>query len=183
MHLFFKFINGLILASLLTACQSTSQQQKLNPEEIKEQTGQYLKIYAFREDFDQFLSFYAENAVVEDVIRGEQVNGLAAIKNFFNWDDNEFSMGNSVTHLVTEQISVTGNQAIIQGYFMPFEYAGVTLGPWRFITRLEFNEALKISKQTDWINYTPKVIFNDSPNANLKLKIPSYYFLNPANSK
>lgn len=187
MHPLFKLVSALMIASLLSACQTTKQQPKYNPEEIKEQTGLYLKTYAFREDFEQFLSFYADNAVVEDVIRGEKMNGLAAIKDFFNWDDNEFSMANSVTHLVTQQITVNDNQAIIRGYFMPFEYAGVKLGPWRFITWLEFNDKLKISKQTDWINYTPKIIFNDSPNANSQLKIPNYYFLNStkksANSK
>lgn len=178
MHSIFKLVLCLIFSCWLTACQTTGQGQKISQEDIQKQTKAYLQTYAFREDFEKFLSFYAENAVVEDVIRGEQVNGISAIKNFFNWDDGEFSMANSVTHLVTEKINISGNQAIVQGYFMPFEYAGVTLGPWRFITRLEFNEELKISKQTDWINYTPKVIFNDSPNANLKLKIPDYYFLN-----
>ncbi|GEM_PF-815734 len=166
----------LMTLGLLAACQSTPEKQAFDRDTVQETLSSYLKTYAFREDFDYFLSFYAGNAVLEDVIRGEEFVGIDAIKSHLNWHDPEFSLGMSASHLISEQIIIDGNQAVIQGYFMPFIYQGVKLGPWRFTTHLEFNEDMKITRQTDWVNYTPKVIFNNSPNANLKINIPDYYF-------
>ncbi|MCU4675975.1 hypothetical protein N7931_10040 [Catenovulum sp. 2E275] len=174
-----KIILTCIISSfilVLSACQSTQKKAQFSQQDLQQKVSLFLKTYAFREDFELFLSFYAADAVIEDVIRGEQAVGSKAIKTYLNWEDPDFSLGRSASHLVTEQISFDQNKAIIQGYFMPFIYQGVQLGPWRFTTILEFNDELKISKQTDWVNYTPKVIFNNSPNSNLKLKIPKYYF-------
>lgn len=163
----------------ISACQTTDNKSAKssadkNKVNTKEVISQYMTAYALHEDFDYFMSFYAENAQVEDVIRGKKVKGKKQIRELFNWQDPKLSLGNSVSAVVVESIQVFENTAVVNGFFMPFVYDGLKFGPWKMTMQLTLNENGKIIQQTDWINYTPKVLFTNDPDSNLTIKIPNY---------
>ncbi|MER2493111.1 nuclear transport factor 2 family protein [Catenovulum sediminis] len=167
---------SLTLLGCNTTPKSTQAENPIKAQKVKEVASQFMTAYAFHDDFEYFLSFYAENAQVKDIIRGEKASGREAIKAFFNWHDEKFSLGNSASAVVVEEIWVDNSTAIVTGYFMPFIYDGIKFGPWHMMMVLEFDQDYKITKQVDWINYTPKVIFTNSPDSNREIKIPNYLF-------
>lgn len=174
-----RLLITLAIGVLLSACQLTDNQSAKSVSEksnidSKKIVSDFMTAYALHEDFDYFMSFYAENAQVEDVIRGKKVKGKEQIRELFNWHDPKLSLGNSVSALVVEQIKVFENNAVVTGFFMPFVYDGLKFGPWKMTMLLTLNENGKIVEQTDWINYTPKVLFNNDPDSNLTIRVPKY---------
>lgn len=182
----FQFLQTLPLTILLTAvllagCQSTAQKDKAShfiDQEVKQTVTAYLTTFALHEDFTKLLSFYSPNAELTNIIKGDKAKGLKAIETYYNWNDPKLTLNRSQAAFVQEKILIDGLHAVIVGYLMPFEYDGVNLGPWRTMILLEFNEQLKIIKQTDFINYTPKSIFLSSPNTNKDIRIPTYLLKN-----
>ncbi|WP_152537527.1 nuclear transport factor 2 family protein [Catenovulum agarivorans] len=158
----------------MTDKSSKTADTKQTNVKVEDVVKQYMTAYALHEDFEYFLSFYAENATVEDVVRGKKARGKTQIRQLFNWDDPKLSLGSSVSAVVVEDIHVFENTAVVSGYFMPFNYDGLKFGPWRMSMHLTFNQDGKIHKQVDWINYTPKVLFSSDADSNLDIKIPNY---------
>ncbi|WP_157447231.1 hypothetical protein [Catenovulum agarivorans] len=174
-----KLLVALCSSLFISACQITDNKNAkssadTNKVNTKEVISQYMTAYALHEDFDYFMSFYAENAQLEDVIRGKKVKGKLQIRELFNWHDPKLSLGNSVSAVVVEQIKVFENSAVVTGFFMPFVYDGLKFGPWKMTMLLTLNENGKIIEQTDWINYTPKVLFSNDPDSNLTISVPKY---------
>ncbi|WP_440905507.1 hypothetical protein ACMZOO_04055 [Catenovulum sp. SX2] len=174
-----RFFILLSIGILLSGCQLTDNQSTKSAAEkskldSKKIVSEFMTAYALHEDFDYFMSFYAENAQVEDVIRGKKVKGKKQIRELFNWHDPKLSLGNSVSAVVVEQITVFENSAVVTGFFMPFVYDGLKFGPWKMTMLLTLNENGKIVEQTDWINYTPKVLFSNDPDSNLTIRVPKY---------
>ena len=137
--------------------------------DIRARAGEYFSAYSERRDFDRFMSFYADNATLEDMVYGSELAGKAAIRDFFNWPEGSFRLTRGDRVLVVQKQVVEGNTVVTEGYFNAFEYQGQPLGPWRFVIWLEFDKQGKISRQVDWINYTPKEQFTGGADLNRKL--------------
>jgi len=152
------------LISLLLLCLpfTAFAQEQLD---IKRIAHAYFDVYAERKDFDYFMSFYDESVVLEDIVYGFLASDKNAVKQFFNWSDPKFSALNNKA-LVVNQLLIENGQVVAEGYFTRFIYNEQTLGPWRFIIRLTFNEKGKITHQVDWINYTPKAHYLGGKNMN-----------------
>lgn len=183
-----RLIAYLLIALTLSGCESTEDTSaQANPTEtnqapapeitvqdIRNRVSQYAATYAMRDDFELFIGFYHENARLEDIINGDVKQGKAEIRNFFDWSNSNFSLGDSAVTLNVEQVVVEGKVAVIKGYFLPFTFHGLPLGPWHFTTWLTFNDDLLITKQVDVINYTPRTLFKGKANSNRWIEIPSY---------
>lgn len=152
------------LLMLLFSCSSTSQHHK--KQQLLERVNQYFNLYKTRQDFNQFMSFYHPEAVLEDIVYGNYIEGRTAIKRFLDWPNPNFSLTEQNNALVIEQQIIQGNIVVTEGYFTPFTFYNENMGPWRFIMWHEFNDNLEIIRQVDWINYTPKSKFTEGENLN-----------------
>lgn len=136
--------------------------------DIAESAGSYFDIYAKRQDFKQFLAFYHPQAVLEDLVYGDRVEGRDALAAFFAWDKGRVKVVDNKPVLHVAKQVVADTDVITKGYFNKFEYQGQVLGPWRFIIYQRFNHQGQIVYQEDWINYTPKSDYSGGKNLNPK---------------
>ena len=157
-----SLLGGLLFSGLL-GCSSTQAPATMEPK-VKQQSHtetlarDFFQVYAKRSNIEALMAFYADNAVIEDIVYGEKVEGKNAIRQFYDWGSEHVSL------LTPESIEllnllVQDRVAVGRGVFHPFRYYDQQLGPWRFIIWLEFDENGKIIKQVDWINYRPKEMF------------------------
>jgi ketosteroid isomerase-like protein len=162
----------ILFATLVGGCASVGSYPSITTPDSRTSLAarQYFDVYTKRQDFARFMGFYADNAVLEDMIYGHHAKSKAAIRAFLNWADPKFKMSSSGVNLVVEQQTIDGNIAVTQGYFNAFQYDDKPMGPWRFVIWLEFNDAGKIIRHIDWINYTPREGFLGGLNMNLAIK-------------
>lgn len=162
-----RVVCSVALLLLLFGCSSldTRYSPRSDPTEIKFLAEQYFSLYAERKQFDSFLDMYSDDIVLEDLVYGNRVVGKKALSKFFRWNSGDVELLEPVTLYVTSQV-VDGYTVITRGHFTRFKFNGNEMGPWRFVIWLEFDEFGKISKQFDWINYTPKDAFLGGENLN-----------------
>ncbi|MEM8909394.1 MAG: nuclear transport factor 2 family protein [Bacteroidota bacterium] len=154
-----------VLLLLGLACHSPSPQQPAEPP-VKAIVDAYYAVYQARSDFQHFLSFYDEQLVFEDLILGERHLGKKDFAEFFDWNNSNFSKIDSVALKIEEQI-VEKNRVVTKGHFTPFRWGDFTFEAMHFTTILTFNEAGKIQRQVDWINYPNNLVdYNKRNNAN-----------------
>ncbi|MCB1645773.1 MAG: nuclear transport factor 2 family protein [Pseudomonadales bacterium] len=139
----------------LCGCSSTAIEQS---SALKGTALSYFGVYARRSDFEKLMSFYAPDAVLEDIVYGNVATGKTEIRKFLDWNRGTFSIPDAGLALVVKDQKITGNTVITRGTFNPFEYNGKAMGPWEFVIWQEFDDARQIVHQEDWINYTPKQI-------------------------
>ncbi|KZN41388.1 hypothetical protein [Pseudoalteromonas luteoviolacea] len=158
----------LTLLLFLSACNITPESERVFT--LSEIAKRYVKTYQEREDFDEFLSYYDENVVLEDMLYGIRVNNKRAFGEFFNWAAGDFKiLNNEPTFVLTQQVIDEQQRTIVlYGSFNPFVYNTIQFGPWRFTTLLKINEDGLIYYQQDWINYFPRSFINDANNLNIK---------------
>ena len=156
-----RIILSLLFVLLLSGCVSTSKVDRL-PQVVSD----YFDVYSKRDDFNAFMSYYAENAQFRDIVYGNSFNGREEIRNFLNWDRGEFETLNGARVLTVKRHNFGKNTVITEGFFHAFVYDGKKLGPWLFIIVQEFDSDNKITRQTDWINYTPRANFLGGENMN-----------------
>jgi ketosteroid isomerase-like protein len=150
-----------VLAVSLISCLKENRNSR-----NKEYTQQFFKVYADHNDFDQFISYYADNTVLEDIINGDRIEGKDALKIFFDWD-NPNLIRKSSKALVMQELIVEGQQAVIKGYFTPFEWQTTPFEAMHFTTILTFNDDGKIIKHVDWINYPASLVdYQNRKNSN-----------------
>lgn len=158
----------------LTACTSTkhetpqlsSKSTNEFTKEFEDVVNSYFNTYQQRTDFKSFMSYYHEQAQFEDIIYGNHLKNKADITAFLNWQRGEFALINSDKLLTITKQVIDKQTVVTQGYFHQFSYDEVVLGPWLFVMVHEFDSQLKIIKQTDWINYTPRENFLGGINMN-----------------
>lgn len=124
---------------------------------IQPNVDEFIRLYQERSDFDQFLNLYTEDMVLEDIITGYRLEGREQFAEFFNWPDERFQKQSEKTFIIEHTI-IEGNQATIKGYFTPFIWDGKNVEAMQFVTLLTFNDAGKIIKHIDWINYPNDLI-------------------------
>ena len=141
-----RYLAYFFLIFIVVSCDKNKTQS------TKEITTQLYKVYRERADFEKFLSFYDEDMILEDFIFGERIEGKENFKAFFDWPNPKFQKLEADA-LVVEDIIVEDSKAVVTGYFTSFKWGEYESKPMRFTTILEFNEAGKIIKHKDWINY------------------------------
>lgn len=120
--------------------------------------NKYFETYSSRKDFDRFMSFYAKDAILKDIVYGEERQGVEAIRAFFNWDRGKFRTVKAGPILVITDQVVSNNRVVTTGHFQEFYFDDSKLGPWEFVIWQWYDEFGAIKEQHDWINYTPKKI-------------------------
>ncbi|MBD1580711.1 nuclear transport factor 2 family protein [Pseudoalteromonas sp. S16_S37] len=164
-------INKLILFVFITiglsACQSSP-----NTTELENTLEQYIEVFQKRQNFEQFLSFYAPDAQLEDMLYGHYASNRQGIAEFYDWPNSKLTVLEGMPLFSVDQQVVDNLQrvAIFSGVFHRFSYFGKELGPWRFLIKLQFNEQGKIIYQQDWINYTPRSLITQSKNLNVPVQ-------------
>ncbi len=161
-----RIILSFLIIFCLNGCVSTGQNIKLS-QVVKE----YFDTYSQRDDFDKFMTYYADNAHFKDIIYGNSLNGKAEIRNFLDWNKGDFKTLKGAKILTVTRHTFAKNTVITEGFFHLFSYDGQKLGPWLFVITLELDSDYKIIQQTDWINYTPRSNFLGGKNMNEVLAI------------
>ena len=124
---------------------------------IRDIVSEYYNTYQERTDFEKFLSFYSEEIILEDIINADKIAGKKELSNFFGWNRPGFHKLESNALVIHEQI-IEGNTAVTKGHFTPFTWHEVDFEAMHFTTLLTFDEAGKIIKQVDWINYPSSLV-------------------------
>ena len=159
-----RLLFSLLLTILLSSCVVTNSAK--SHVSVAMTVEEYFSVYSKRNDFERFISFYAENATFEDIVYGNTFKNKIQIKEFLNWNKGKFELPNGTRALTVTKQVIDNNIAVTEGYFHQFSYNGQKLGPWLFVIIQEFNENNKIISQTDWINYTPRKNFLGGKNMN-----------------
>ena len=120
---------------------------------IEAKAQEYFNVYTERQSFERFIAFYAPNAVLKDIVSGEEFEGKDKIQAFLDWSKGDFVMPEQGKLMSVDKQIVKGNTVVTQGTFHAFTYNGQSLGPWEFVIVQEYNDAQLIIKQSDWINY------------------------------
>lgn len=152
----------LLLFFCLTGFTSTTEPKA----DLKVTAQEYFKTYALRSDFDKLMSFYDNNAQLQDIVYGKHLKNKHEIRTFFAWEQDDFKRLAGNTILTVTHQTFEKNTVVTQGVFHQFLYHGKTMGPWLFVIIQEFNQNAKIIKQVDWINYTPREDFLGGENMN-----------------
>ena len=140
---------------LLAACSGTVNERRA----ITEKTANdFFEIYKAREDWQGFQDLYANDLVFEDVIFRFTYNKPEFIA-FYNWPDPLLKKHPDYPEvMVLEELAFTDTTAMGRGYFTPFYYGDVLYDDqehMRFVMTLHVNEAGKINRHIDFIEYPP----------------------------
>lgn len=155
----------LLLYLFLTACLSSCQQEK-STLKVEQITQDFLKLYADHNDFDQFINYYADSTVLEDMINGDRIEGKESLKGFLDWNNPNFKR-KSPKVLVVQELIIEGQKVVVKGYYTPFEWQSIAFEAMQFTTILTFNDDGKIIKHVDWINYPASLVdYQNRKNSN-----------------
>ncbi|WP_240650223.1 nuclear transport factor 2 family protein [Pseudoalteromonas rubra] len=160
----------LLVTTAMAGCGVTQQahQSPQAPGALKQTLSDYISTYQARRDFEQFLSFYADEVQLEDMHYGFAVENKQALAEFFNWSAGNVQILDGDQTFTLNEVILDEQQrrAVIRGTYVRFEYEGREMGPWRFTTVLHFNADNKITYQQDWINYWPRSLTDGGRNLN-----------------
>ncbi|MEZ4972811.1 MAG: nuclear transport factor 2 family protein [Cyclobacteriaceae bacterium] len=130
----------------------------------------YCEVYQAHDDFEKFMEFYDDKVVLEDMINGDRIEGKEDLRSFFNWTNPDLQPIGEDFMIIRETI-VDGSKAAVKGYFAPFRYGESEFEAMQFTTILTFNDAGKIVRHVDWINYPNTLVdYNKRKNSNEWLK-------------
>lgn len=156
-----SIIIWLAIFVLSVSCNSISPNNN-----YKLAANEFFQVYQEKRDFNKFMNFYAEEAVLLDMINGDKIVGRKNIKEFFQWDNPNIEKNDSGNLFIEEQIA-EDKVVVTKGYFRTFKWQGEQVEAMNFITILHFDENGLIAKQEDWINYPSTLIdYNSRKNSN-----------------
>lgn len=154
----------LVIGLLFYSCKTN---QSYSTQEIIED---YYQVFNERQAFEDFLDFYADSILLEDIINGDKIVGKQSLRDFFDWSNPDFECLEANSLYVLEQV-VNKNKAVVKGYFTAFKWGDATFEAMHFTTILTLNESGKIVKQVDWINYPATLVnYNERKNSNEWIK-------------
>jgi hypothetical protein len=143
-----------------------SCEKETNNTSLSETASSYYKAYAERTDFENFLSFYDNSIVLEDMTNGDRIEGKVAFSEFFDWKNPDYIKLDSAALYIKEQI-IDKNKVVTTGYFTAFKWGELEIEAMQFTSILTFNSSGKIIKQVDWINYPSYLVdYNNRKNSN-----------------
>ncbi len=156
-----------LLKLLLSSCSAPSSSEPAAENRILavERTARaFFKTYAEREDWDTFLSFYAEDLDFEDAILQIHLDSLEAFKAFYDWPNPEFQKHPDYPEIFRlDDLVVDDSTAVGRGVFFPFYWQDTLFAmDWdpTFTMWLWFDDSLKIRRQIDWIEYSGDVLIS-----------------------
>jgi hypothetical protein len=161
-------MRGYVFLSLLTlgaiSCGTDER------ESVRDTVLEFYQVYGERKDAARFLAFYAEEAVLEDIVNGDSIVGRRALATFFDWSNPEFkSLSNRA--VVVDEVIVEGSKAVVKGHFTRFQWGGTAFEAMHFTTWLTFNKQGMIIRQVDWINYPSTLVdYSARKNSNAWIK-------------
>ena len=138
---------------LLAACSGTVNERRA----VTENTAKaFFNLYKDRQDWQAFQDLFAEDLEFEDVIFRYKYDKPGFVA-FYNWPDSLLKKHPEYPEvMVLEDLAFTDSTAMGRGYFTPFYYDGVLyddLEHMRFFMALHINEAGKISRHIDFVEY------------------------------
>lgn len=146
-----------VIITAVLACTPPSKDR----EQVRANAMEFFDHYKSREDWQGFLDLYAEDMVFEDVIF-RYTYDKQEFSGFYNWPDTLLKKHPDYPEvMVLEDLALTDSTAIGRGYFNPFYYAGQLYADYkhmRFVIALHFNEAGKIKRHIDFIEYPPEFL-------------------------
>lgn len=153
-----KLLTTVLILLFIGACSNTSEIDKI--------VDDYHRTYVERVDFENFMSFYSDDIVFEDMINGDKIVGKLALKNFFDWHNPAYKKLQTETLIIEEKL-IDESKVVFNGYFTPFQWGETKYEAMHFTTILTFNSSGKIVKQVDWINYPNNLVdYQNRKNSN-----------------
>jgi len=163
-----KYILFIFTFLFFASCDSSTSQNgsgeehpKVKNEALEKTVKDFFATYSERKDFDKFMSFYSNQAVLDDVLYGTRCEGKDSIAHFFDWNYGAIEFDTTKGFVQISKMAIGQNTASVEGSFAPFKFGGEQQDSWRFTTWLTFNEAGKIVLHVDYINY-PLEMLEDS---------------------
>ena len=154
----------LLSVIFLISCKTENVSTHSHPAQIEKIAKEYFQTFAERKNWDKLLSFYADDMTFHDVMLHLELDSLWQFQRFYNWPDTNFQkLSADQQHLILEDLAISENLAVGRGHFNPFFWHGEKMGPgWgmEFCIWLYFNDAYKIQRQVDWIEYDTTVLEN-----------------------
>ncbi len=124
---------------------------------VRDTAGEFFQVYGARSDEERFLGFYADDAMLLDILNGDSISGKQALAVFFDWSNPEFkSLGSQA--LEVDELIADGNIVVAKGHFTRFQWGDTVFEAMHFTTLLTFDKQGKIIKQVDWINYPSTLV-------------------------
>ena len=136
----------LLSVGLFFSCE-TSNQSQIGKD--------FFETYALRKDEKILQSFYNDTIEYENVVLQSGLHPISSvelIRTNFNFNDAQMVYPND-TILRVEQLMSNDTMIVAQGYFLPYQYQGLTIPEMKFTTWLFLDKNKKIKKQIDWFNY------------------------------
>lgn len=131
-------------------------------QKVERQARDYFKTYAIREDWDEFLSFYAADLQFEDAILQVHLDSLEAFKAFYDWPNPGFQKHPDHPEIFRlDDLVVNDSMAVGRGVFFPFYWQDTLFSmEWdpTFTIWLWFDDSMKINRQIDWVEYSGNVL-------------------------
>lgn len=159
-----RILPYLLIGLIFSSCSS---KEIISTDEIVED---YYKAFNERQDLEKFMSFYDKSIILEDMINGDRIIGIEALRSFFDWDNPDFKSMSANSLIVSEKI-IEENKAVVKGYFTRFKWNQAEFEAMHFTTILTFDESGKIVKQVDWINYPSTLVdYSKRSNSNKWIK-------------
>ncbi len=158
------FLLFLTAICFITSCNTSIPEENKRSEAIKDQARAYFQTYAEREDWDQFLSYYAEDLQFEDAISQIHLDSLEAFKTFYDWPNPGFKKHPEYPEIFRlDDLVANDSIAVGRGVFFPFYWQDSLFSmEWdpTFTIWLWFDENLKINRQIDWVEYSGNVLID-----------------------
>jgi hypothetical protein len=131
---------------------------------VEKTARDYFATYAAREDWESFLSFYADDLQFEDAILQVHLDSLEAFKAFYDWPNPGFRKHPDYPEIFKlDDLVVDDSTAVGRGVFHPFYWQDTLFSmEWdpTFTIWLWFDDSLKIHRQVDWVEYSGNVLMS-----------------------
>ncbi len=158
-----QFLAIVIYSLTLISCTN----QENNSEQTRKDkltliATEYFETYSERIDMTRFMSFYHDSVFFSDSILQIDFHSAQELKEFYNWSNSSFRKHPDFPKtLVIEQLLISQDAVVGNGYFTPFYYMDKLYGQenlMNFSIQLYFNEDNLIVRHIDWIHYPPKML-------------------------
>jgi hypothetical protein len=158
-----------LLFSTTWSCQSpveSSPAERSRAQKVEQRAVDFFGTFSDRKDWDKLCAFYRADLQFEDVLLQLQLDSLWQFKRFYKWDeegDRFQKLSPEQPHLTITSLISNDSMAVARGRINPFYYDGYLIDTdWGmdFTIWVYFDDDLQISKQIDWMEYSPAVLEN-----------------------
>lgn len=161
-----RIIALLLLVFAVSCTQETHEPGTTRQQQVEQQARLFFATFAERSDWGKLCSYYSDDMEFDDIILQLHLDSLWKFKRFYKWDEDEDmfkKLSPTQDHLTIETLVANDSVAVARGRVNPFYYGETRIDvEWGmdFTIWLYFDEALKIRRQVDWMEYDPAVLEN-----------------------